>query len=124
MGVADDCAHRRAQLMVYVGKKLRLELARLLKSLIGNRQCLRALSHLTLKSRVRLPEMRGHLVELVRENFDLVAGVEMEAVTQIPFADPFDAAAKRLKRPNHPSSHNQARQHRHREANQKKSRSQ
>ena len=44
------------------------------------------------QSRIRVPKMCGHLIELVRENYDLVAGLELEAMTQISFADPFYAA--------------------------------
>ena len=98
--------------MVYVGEKLRLELARLLKFLIGNRQCLCPLRHLALQARLSFFKMRGHLVEFLRESLDLISGLNFEAGIQVTAADTFHSFAQGLERTNHPSRQVQARQER------------
>ena len=96
--------------MIDVGEKLRLELAGRCEFLVSNRQRLGTLDYLALQFCISLPKMRGHLIKLVSENLDLIAGLHVKLMIQVSFADPFHAALKRFERSNDPLPHKQTRQ--------------
>src|SRR4029453_16276309 len=107
--------------MIDVGEKLRLEVAGRCEFLISNRQQLGTLGYLALQFCVSFPKMRGHLIKLVSENLDLIAGLHVKLMIQVSFADPLDAALKRLERSNDPLPHKQTRKKGHSEGPHEKS---
>ena len=105
--------------MVYVGEKLRLELARFLEFFIGDRQCLCPFRNFSFQARLSFFKMRGHLVEFLGESLDLIPGLNFEAGIQVTATDTFHSFAQGLERTNHPSRQVKARQESQSQPNQK-----
>ena len=76
----------------------------------------RARLDLLLEARVRLLELRGRPVELVAERLQLVTGPDLDAVTQIPRADPRRPRLQCPDRRDHAPGQEHARQNREHEA--------
>src|SRR5215470_17440681 len=119
---AFDGRERRPQLMGNVGNKVRFQSIQLPQPLVGNGKFLSSFRDLVLQAAVSLAEILCHLIELVREDLDLVPGFDVEAVIEISTSDPFDALTKCLKRSNDSPRHKQACEQSHSQAYQQQAR--
>ncbi len=80
------------------------------------REIARPLLDLALQTRVRLLELGGHLVELVGQRLELVAGANVDPVAQVAAADPAGARLQRLYGLDHAAGEDQAHDQREQDA--------
>src|SRR5437870_2930413 len=69
---------------------------------LAARQIAGGLADALFQPRVRRPELRRHLVELLRQLADLVRGLDRHAVIELAPAEALHAEAQPLERPCHP----------------------
>ena len=109
---AAGASHDRVENRLDVGRRARddaqdLGGGRLLLERFG--QLARALVDLALEAGVRLLELRGHLVELVAQRLQLVAGPDVDPLVELARADPRGADLQRLDGRDHAPDEQQAR---------------
>ena len=75
----------------------------------ASRQLGGALLDLALEAGIRLPQLRAHLVELLGQAFELVAGADLDALVELAGADPRGAFLQRADRPHQRAREEKAR---------------